>query len=76
MQTSQPARLLGPSHFKDSPIAGVSARFVLAPAYDDSLPDASLVIVNSPVGGAEVSTGFKFTVEFESAEWQIAVLEV
>ena len=28
-------------------------------ACDDSLPDASLVIVNSPVGGAEVSSEFE-----------------
>ena len=34
----------------------MSGRFVLAPACDDNLPDASLVIVSSRVGGAEVSS--------------------
>ncbi len=59
VQTSQPARLLGPSHFKDSPSVGVSARFLLALACYDSLPDISLVIVNPPVGGAEASSGLR-----------------
>ena len=39
----------------------MNARFLLALACDDSLPDASLVIVSSPVGGAEVPSEFEIS---------------
>ena len=45
-------------------------------ACDDSLPDASLVIVNSPVGGAEVASGFQVSGcsrTFESnVQWRLS----
>ena len=53
------SQVTGPDYFKHSPIGGVNARFLLALACDESLPDASLVIVGSPVGGAEVASGFE-----------------
>ena len=54
----------------------MSARFVLAPACDDNLPDASLVIVSSLVGGAEVASGFQVSGcsrTFESnVQWRLS----
>ncbi len=45
-------------------------------ACGDSLPDAALVIVSSPVGGAEVSSGFEvsgWTRTFESnVQWRLS----
>ena len=53
----------------------MNARFLLALACEDSLPDASLVIVSSPVGGAEVSSGFEVSGRsstFESnVQWRL-----
>ncbi len=109
-------RLAGESLEELEPIGG-QVEAAAAPACDDSLPDAALVLVHSPASGEEVASGFEvagcsrtfesnvvwrlldragevlamghatgggvdgpatfaFTVEYESAERQLAHLEV